>query len=262
VFVRTLGGGPRAPLIALHGGPGIPCDYFEMLAPLGSDRAVVLYDQLGCGRSPAPLDPGLWTLPRFVEELEKVREAVGGGKVCLLGHSWGAMLALDYALKHGQHVERLVFDSPIFSAEKFRQGVRSLSRPDDTLEAFYARHVCRLDPYPEPLQRSLAGINEAIYLSMWGPNELELVGSLAGYEREHELGKLRAPALYLVGETDEVRPEHVRSFAKATKGARVHVFEGCTHLKQLEDPEGYVRVVREFLSTTLPPTPLRSAQEE
>jgi proline-specific peptidase len=90
VWVRACGGGPGTPLLLLHGGPGVPGRYLEGLEVLGDERTVVRYDQLGCGRSDRPEDPGLWHLPRFVGELAAVRAALGLDGVVLHGHSSSA----------------------------------------------------------------------------------------------------------------------------------------------------------------------------
>jgi L-proline amide hydrolase len=93
------GTGAKLALLVAHGGPGLPHDYLEDLAGVADDqRAVVFYDQLGCGRSDHPDDPALWVMETFVDELATLREALGLDRVHLLGHSWGGWLALEYAL--------------------------------------------------------------------------------------------------------------------------------------------------------------------
>jgi proline-specific peptidase len=119
VWYRIVGGGAdleNIPLLALHGGPGVPHDYIENLADLASDtRRVILYDQLGCGRSDQPDDTSLWRVERFVEELGIVRRELGLDQVHLLGQSWGGMLAIEYALTQPRGLVSLILASTLSS---------------------------------------------------------------------------------------------------------------------------------------------------
>ena len=108
------------PLVLLHGGPGFPSDYLAPLAALGQERPVVFYDQLGCGRSGRPIDGGLWRLERFVAELDSVLAGLNVTRYHLLGHSWGAMLALDHALGRPTGLRSLILASPPLSLRRWR----------------------------------------------------------------------------------------------------------------------------------------------
>ncbi|HYL72115.1 MAG TPA: alpha/beta fold hydrolase, partial [Candidatus Dormibacteraeota bacterium] len=100
VWYRVFGSGSNTPLLMLHGGPGGSSCNFEPLATLVSaHRPVVVYDQLGGGRSGRPMDRNLWTLERSLEEVAAVRHSLGLGAIHLMGSSWGAALAADYAIK-------------------------------------------------------------------------------------------------------------------------------------------------------------------
>jgi proline-specific peptidase len=100
----------KLPLLCLHGGPGACHDYLESLAALAEDgRAVIFYDQLGCGNSDHPDEPSMWTVPLFVEEV--VRRALGLDRIHLLGQSWGGMLAMEYALTQPPGVASLTIAS-------------------------------------------------------------------------------------------------------------------------------------------------------
>jgi proline-specific peptidase len=271
VWMRRCGGGAGAPLITLHGGPGSPHDYLEPLAGLGDDREVVFYDQLGCGRSDRPTDKSLWKIDRFVAELNAVVETVGRKPLHLLGHSWGAMLAVDYALTHPENVASLILDSPCLSMQRVRSDMERLraalpmavQRVLDSCEAegrtdsgaygaaamvFYRRHVCRKTDWPEPLMRSQQNWALPVYHTMWGPAEFTPNGNLAGYEREDGLRELNRPVLYLCGRYDEITPEATAAYHHQTPGSEFVVFEDSAHVQHLEEPERYDAVVRGFLA--------------
>jgi len=271
VWMRRSGAGAGAPLVLLHGGPGSPHDYLEPLAVLGDEREVVFYDQLGCGRSYTPDDPSLWSVARFVEELGAVIGTLRRAPVHLLGHSWGAMLAADYALEHPHDVASLILDSPCLSMRRVRDDMERLKAElpeavrrviercehDGTTDsgaygaaamAFYRRHVCRLADWPEPLVRSQSAWGWPVYHTMWGPAEFTPTGTLAGYEREDRLVDLRAPVLYLCGRHDEITPESTRAYHERTPGSEFVVFEASAHVQHLEEPERYASVVRGFLA--------------
>jgi proline iminopeptidase len=121
VWYRIVGADKKGiPLLTLHGGPGARHDYFEPLEALAVDRPVIFYDQLGCGNSDRPSDTTLWTVARFVEELEQVRESLHLEKVHLMGGSWGTMLAVEYMLrKKPDGVVSLILSGPYLSTPKW-----------------------------------------------------------------------------------------------------------------------------------------------
>ncbi len=277
IWMRKFGAGSGAPVLALHGGPGSPHDYLEPLAVLADEREIVFYDQLGCGRSDRPDDSSLWVIDRFVEELDAVVAAVGARRVHLLGHSWGAMLAVDYALQHTHRVASLILSSPCLSMRRVREDMASLRaalpeavkgvlarcEEDGTTGSgaygaaamtFYRRHVCRMPEWPEPLVRSQAGWGRQVYLTMWGPAEFTPTGNLASYEREERLCELKCPVLYLCGLHDEITPHSTAAYKAATVGAEFAVFEESAHVPHLEEPAAYCSVVRDFLARADPPS--------
>ena len=101
IWWRSVGGGSSTPLLTLHGGPGAGHDYLTPLEALADQRNVVLYDQLGCGRSDKPDDPGLWRIERFCDEIDALRDTLALKEVILFGHSWGGWLALEYIARRG-----------------------------------------------------------------------------------------------------------------------------------------------------------------
>lgn len=273
VWVTTIGGGTGLPLVALHGGPGSSHDYLITLAALGDERPVVLYDQLGCGRSDRPGDPSLWRIDRFLSELEAVLDALGAGEIHLLGHSWGTMLAVEYALAHPGRLASLTLVSPCLSMRRIREDMARLKQglPPavrdviDRHEAagttdsgmyraasmlFHRQHVCRLPEWPEPLQRSQDAWAWDVYRTMWGPAEFSPTGNLREYERENRLGDLGLPVLYLCGRHDEITPEATAAYHEKTPGSKMVVFESSSHLPNLEEAERFLQVLRGFLHDT------------
>lgn len=270
VWYRVEGGGARLPLVVLHGGPGFPHDYLEPLAALGDERPVVFYDQLGCGRSERPDDAALWTVERFVQELEAVLAGLALERLHLFGHSWGSILAVEYALRRPPGLASLVLASPAISMPRWvadqtvhrarlpaplrqvmerHEAAGDLDSPEyqAAVARFYQHHLCRLQPWPEPLLRSIAGAGEAVYRSMWGPNEFTVIGSLAGYDRADMLEDLDIPTLLTCGRFDEATPEAAAWYASLLPRAEMAVFEVSAHVPHLEEPTSYVERVRAFL---------------
>ncbi|MBN9022272.1 MAG: proline iminopeptidase-family hydrolase, partial [Rhizobiales bacterium] len=183
-------------LFCLNGGPGLPCDYVRDAHSVLADHGyrVVCFDQLGCGRSDRPDDDGLWTLARYVEEVETVRTALGLGRVHLLGQSWGTWLGIEYALTHNDAIKTITLADGaaniphlITELERLRaalgpETVAMMQRHEadgttdhpeylGAITVLNYRHVCRLQEWPEAVRASLDDWNMAPYRAIQGPNE-------------------------------------------------------------------------------------------
>ncbi|MCB0323393.1 MAG: proline iminopeptidase-family hydrolase [Bdellovibrionales bacterium] len=270
VWYRVHGTAEATPLVVIHGGPGYPHDYLEPLAALAQDRPVVFYDQLGCGRSERPDNPSLWTVERAVLELDALRKHLKLRRVHLYGHSWGSMVAVDYALTWPDGLESLILASPCISiprwiedAAKLREALPEEVRQvlDDceargdlaapeylraTLE-YYRHYVCRLDPKPACVVRSDNGAGAEVYTTMWGPNEFYLTGVLKDYDRSDRLGDLTVPILYTCGAFDEARPDTTNWYHSQSPNAAVAVFQQSSHIPHLEEQDTYLSVLNQFL---------------
>lgn len=277
IFVRVNGNlsGPKAPVVMAHGGPGGNHAGFLQALPLSDERAVVLYDQLDCGLSDRPNDPANWTVERFTSEVDAVRAALGLQQLHLLGHSWGATIALEYAARRPSGLKSVVLQGPLVStsrwiADAYRLRTRlplevqtALIRGEqaeryDTPEyraaerAFYAEfNNRRREPAPAWLTayrrgRGVTG-NDRLYRTMWGPNEFVADGTLRDYAGDDLLERITAPTLFLCGRYDEGTPEACRDFAARVRQARVQVIENASHAIQHERPDAYVAALRTWL---------------
>ncbi len=264
----------KLPLLCLHGGPGAPHDYLEPLEAMATGgRRVIFYDQLGCGNSDHPHNPSLWTVPLFVEELGAVRRSLGLDRVHLLGQSWGGMLAMEYALTRPEGIASLILaDSPAsmpqWAAEANRlrgelpsdvrqvlskheeSGTTDDAAYQEAMMVFYRRHVCRLDPWPECLERAFGKLMQdpEVYTTMIGPSEFYITGTLKDWSVVQRLGEIKTPALLLSGRYDEATPAIVETVHRGIQGSEWVLFENSSHMPHLEEPERYMQVLNEFLT--------------
>ena len=272
VWYEIMGGGMRVPLVVLHGGPGGTSCGLQVLAPLGDDRPIVRYDQLGSGRSGRPTDTSLWNADRFVEELDAVRNRLGLKQMHLLGHSWGGALAAYYVLKKGQEgVLSLILSSPLISTDRWIEdaallraalpenvqavldrheadGTTNSSQYQAATDQFYARYFTRGEPV-EDFQCPDAPRNPAIYEYMWGPTEFFATGTLRSFDLVPHLSEIHIPTLFLTGEFDEARPETVAAFAKLVPEARFHVIPDVGHASFRRAPVQYRELVGGFMES-------------
>ena len=250
-WYRVTGDGGRTPLVCLHGGPGSTHNYFRPLERLAEERLVVLYDQLGCGRSDRPEVE--WNLAIFTDEqLQHLREELGLDRIHLLGTSWGGMLALEHALARPDAVSSLVLSSTLASTEEWVVEAKRLSDliegdDDKVLAEFERRHFYRGAGEPLELVRMREEKNSAVYEAMWGPNEWTMTGALAGWDVRPRLAELQMPTLILRGAHDLSTPAISKTLTDGIPHAREVVFAESSHTPVLEETERYLRVVREFL---------------
>ena len=231
---------------------------------------MVAFDQLGCGQSDKPKDASLWTIARYVEEVETLRTALDLGRVHLLGQSWGGWLSIEYALAYHDNLKSLMLantcgDMPHLASELDRhraalgsETVAMMQRheAEGTLDhAEYAaaitllnhRHVCRLAEWPAPVLRSLNDWNMDVYGVMQGPNEFLYTGNLKDWNRIPDMGRITVPTLITVGLHDEITPACARRMKQALPNAQLTVFPNSSHMPFYEEPEAYRENLLEFL---------------
>jgi proline iminopeptidase len=248
----------------------VPSAYLSSLAGLAAERPVIFYDQLGCGNSERPGNASLWQAERFVAELAAVIAALGLDRVHILGQSWGSMLATDYALTRPGGIASLVLASPPLSIPLWLADARvwisrmpgdvqlaiarheeagTLDDPEyvSATEAYYRRHVCRLDPYPAAVAAAFATMSHDVYSAMWGPNEFFMTGNLKDYDQTDRLGEIDVPTLFTCGRFDEATPEATAWYASLVPQARVAVFDQSSHMAHVEEESAYLATVGAFL---------------
>ncbi len=271
-LVEATGPSPGPPLVVLHGGPGAGHRYLTTLERLGRDRPVVFYDQLGCGSSDHPDDESLWSVDLFLEELHAVRSALGLDRVHVLGHSWGGMLAMEYACTRPAGLLGVVVASaPASMAEwvrecrrllglmapEVRDAVERHERAGTTADAayvaatmeFYRRHVCRLDPWPAVVTSGflelMGGLQ--VYRVMNGPSEICVTGRLRNWTIVDRLSQIRVPTLVTSGRYDEATPAVVDTVCAGIAGSERVTFARSAHLPHIEESARYCRTVGDFL---------------
>lgn len=266
----------KPPVVILHGGPGAAHDYtdsFKLLANRG--RAVVHYDQLGCGGSTHLRDnpAGFWTVELFLDELANLLQQLGiAGSYHVVGQSWGGMLAAEHGVTQPKGLRALVIaDSPasmelwVEEANKLREALppdvqatllkheaaRTTDSPEYTaaVGVFYDRHLCRVKPMPQEVARSFAQIaaDPTVYHTMNGPSEFHVIGTLKHWSIVDRVHRISAPTLLVSGKHDEATPAVVQPFADGIRGARWEIFENSSHLPHVEETERCMQVIGDFL---------------
>jgi L-proline amide hydrolase len=265
--------GDGLPVVLCHGGPGATHDYLLSLRALA--RQVVLYDQVGNGRSQhlpdAPAE--MWTVDLFRRELNALVAHLGWGDgYHVLGQSWGGMLAMEHALEHPPGLRSIVVaDSPasmplwVQEANRLREDLPAAVRDaltaheaagttdspeyQEAMQAFYRRHVCRLDPWPEEVVRAFAQIeaDPTVYYTMNGPSEFHVIGVIKDWDITERLPEIDVPVLLASGRHDEATPHIVRQIHERLRDSEWVLFEDSSHMPHVEEEESYLRLVGAFL---------------
>jgi proline iminopeptidase len=278
VWTKRVGNNPRIKVLLLHGGPAFTHEYFEVLDSYFPAAGIeyYFYDQLGSAYSDQPKDDSLWDLPRFVDEVEQVRQALHLDKdnFYLMGHSWGGLLAMEYALAHGEHLKGLVISNMMSSIPAYNKYAHDVLMPamdpkvlaevlaleqagkyedphymELLMPAFYTQHLLRkpLEQWPEPVTRTFAHYNRSIYVPMQGPSEMSARGKLENWDRSADLGKLRMPTLVIGAAHDTMDPKHMAWMAQQLPNARFLLCPEGSHLAMYDDQQTYVPGVVRFI---------------
>lgn len=278
IWTKRMGNNPKIKLLLLNGGPGATHEYFEcfesFLLPEGIE--LIYYDQLGCGLSDNPKDTTMWDLARYVEEVEQVRKALdlNNNNFYLLGHSWGGILSMQYALKYQEHVKGLIISNMMSSCPAYGKYAQEVLAPQfdqkvlDTIRQieakgdftdpkymellmphFYAKHICRipLEKWPEPMTRSFNKMNQSLYVTMQGPSEFGIGGNLINWDVSKELSKIKTPTLTIGGAHDTMDPEHMKWMSTQFPNGRNITCPNGSHMSMYDDQKNYFPGLIQFI---------------
>jgi proline iminopeptidase len=283
VWTKRVGNNPSIKVLLLHGGPGATHEYLEAFDSFFPSAGIeyYYYDQLGSAYSDQPDQPTLWDLPRFVEEVEQVRQSLklDSSNFYLFGQSWGGILAMEYALKYQQNLKALIVSNMVASIPEYNRYATSVLMPamdqkalaeirqleaqgqfdnpryeDLLMRHFYVEHVLRMPPdrWPEPVSRSFSKINKKIYVPMQGPSEMGARGKLVGWDRTADLPKITVPTLSIGARYDTMDPAQMKKIAASVRRGRyLHCPKG-SHLALYDDQQTYMDgLIRFILETAL-----------
>jgi len=278
VWTKRIGNNPGAKVLLLHGGPGATHEYFEAFDSYFPAAGIeyYYYDQLGSYYSDQPDEPDLWELPRFVEEVEQVRLALGlnNSSFYLLGQSWGGILALEYALKYQAHLKGLVISNMMASIPAYNEYAEKVLMPGmdqavldeiKRMEAageidnprymellvphHYEHHILRMpaNEWPDPVNRAFKHVNPKIYVPMQGPSELGASGKLLNWDRTTDLPGITVPTLAIGARHDTMDPRHMEWMAGTVQRGRYLFCPNGSHMAMYDDQETYFRGLVQFV---------------
>lgn len=277
VWIKRVGNNPKLKLLLLTGGPGLSSAYLEVMDSFLPAEGVEYYhyDQLETGESDRPDDPDLWTVARYVDEVDQVRKAIGGNKdnFCLLGHSWGGLLAMEYALAHQDQMKCLVISNMMASIPAYNAYARNVLQPRMDQAAlkqilametsgqtdqprymellvpnWYEQHFLRrpVADWPEPVARASQNMNRRFYVTMQGPSEMGASGRLANWHRFADLKRIQTPTLVISGKYDTMDPAYMAAMARQLPNGELAATNG-SHLAMYDDQPAYFAKLTAFL---------------
>jgi len=273
IYYRSEGEPSRGTVLGLHGGPGGSYDYLTPLFDLAkSGYQVVLYDQSGGGKSQRLKDPALYTIERYVEEVEGVRKGLELGTVHLYGHSWGGMLAQAYALKYQANIRSLVLSGTTSSipllVEEGRKVFETLppdvrkavTRYEDegdfrnpnylvAVEKFNHLHQAIIEPWPETLKFAFDSFSFSVADTMFGPHLVAVSGNMRYWDVTDKLGSLKVPCLIICGDRDFLTPRLHQLLQKKIRRSKLVIMKGVSHGSMWDARDAYIRHLATFLNS-------------
>jgi proline iminopeptidase len=270
VWYRIIGSGDQAPILMMHGGPGGTSRSFYLFEKLAKDQPLILFDQLGSGRSTHHQDTSLLKVDKFVNQVERLKTHLKLNEFYLYGHSWGTALALEYYEAHPDGVLGIIFNSPYFSTKIWEADADTLimALPDSIQKAiaigeetrdfrstayqnantvYAANYGLRGKPLSSKLDTAVSRGNYFIYNYMWGPTEFTAAGTLKTYDNMDALPKVKVPTLFITGEFDEARPVTVRYFQELVPNSKVEIIKNAGHATMHDNLRQNRKVVKQFL---------------
>jgi proline iminopeptidase len=279
VWTKRFGNNPRIKILLLHGGPAMTHEYMECFESFFPKEGFEFYeyDQLGSYYSDQPKDSSLWTIKRFVDEVDQVRRAIGAdsNNFYVLGNSWGGILAMEYALKHQQHMKGLIVANMVASIPDYNVYAKNVLAPqmDQKVYAelmaiekrgdyqdprytellmsnFYNKHICRLAEWPEPANRSFKHMNYEIYKMMQGPSEFGASGRLLNWDIKDQLKNITIPALMIGAKHDTMDPAAMEAQSKMVKNGSYLFCPNGSHLSMWDDQQVFMKGVIDWIKKT------------
>ncbi|WP_211165360.1 proline iminopeptidase-family hydrolase [Flavobacterium silvaticum] len=276
VWTKRFGLNPKIKILLLHGGPGLTHEYMECFESFFEREGFEFYeyDQLGSYYSDQPKDSSLWTVPRFVEEVEQVRKAIGAdaSNFYIVGNSWGGILGMEYALKYQQNLKGLLISNMMASAPEYGKyadevlakqmkpevlaEIRSIEAKKDfsnprymdlLIPNYYAQHICRLPEFPDGFNRAGKHINPAVYTIMQGPSEFGISGRLAKWDIKARLHEITIPTLMIGARYDTMDPRAMEEQSKLVKKGRYLYCPNGSHLSMWDDQKVFMAGVVGFI---------------
>ena len=263
VWFKRVGRGPGRPLLAIHGGPGLPHNYLRSLERLADEREVIFWDQLGCGNSACPSNTDLWTIERSVAEVSAVVAGLGLNGFHIFGNSWGGMLALQYVLDAPPGAVSLTISNSTASIPQFSKMVARLkSNLDPATQSAIDRHeaagttysaeyqaairtwnetyLCRVRPWPADLEDAFRNAGTEIFETMFGPSDFHIVGSIRSWDVFDRLPEITLPTLIVAGRFDECAPEHMWGMHRRIRGSRFELSRRALTCRSSKSPSGSI----------------------
>lgn len=277
VWTKRFGTNPKTKILLLHGGPAMTHEYMECFETFFQREGFEFYeyDQLGSYYSDQPKDSSLWTIDRFVDEVEQVRKAIhaDSSNFYVLGNSWGGILAMEYALKYQQHLKGLIASNMMASAPDYGKyaeevlakqmdpqvlkEVRALEARKDfsnprymelLIPNYYKQHICRLQEWPDALNRALKHANNEIYTMMQGPSEFGISGRLANWDIKDRLKEINVPTLMIGAKYDTMDPKAMEEQSKRVQKGRYLYCPNGSHLAMWDDQKVFMDGVIQFIN--------------
>lgn len=270
VWYKVVGEGDKTPLLMLHGGPAYPSYYFNPLEILGNERPLIIFDQLGCGRSDRISDTTLMTVDNYIEQVKTLLTELNVEEFYLYGHSWGTMLGTDYYLKYKDGIKGLILASPCLSTSLWisdadtlitalpdsiqlvlRNSINNIQQDSATLMAaigsYFNNFYTRKQPISADIDSAHSQMGMNVYQYMWGTSEFSATGTLKNYDRTNDLNKISVSTLYLTGEFDAARPKTVKYYQSLTPNSRLVIIKNAGHMTMHDNAEEDVKAISEFL---------------
>ena len=281
IYYKTVGRG--APLVIVHGGPGASHDYFlPYLLPLARQNRLIFIDERGSGRSEKLDDTSAYTVENMVEDVEAVRRGLGLGRIALLGHSFGGVLAQAYAFKYQASLSHLILCSTFHSTRglneifsRMKEAMPSELRgridgmeqaglyghgkeyernryTDDYMKAAwgegYFPYLYQRHPDPNFDPTSTGGTSWDLYREMWGSHgEFIIDGNLVSVEYADRLRSIHVPTLITAGDHDESDPSLARAMHDGIPGSRLVILPQSGHMTFVDQPVLFLRSIDDFL---------------